>query len=131
MTSAARDEEADPMRITGSLGFEVRDADAALRRLAELLRPYLTDAHDEPDEALLTADQIAGQLRVHRDTVVRWARERRISATKVGREWRFPAGAKPRAHDRQATPTSSRARAAPRSAEPASLAAIRGGKLLQ
>jgi excisionase family DNA binding protein len=127
------------MTITGSLGIEVEDADAALRWLADLLRPYLTDAKSERDESLLTADQIAGQLRVHRDTVVRWAREGRISATKIGREWRFPAGAKPGPRDRQPGPASGATprlsgdgRAARRrSAEPASLAAIRGGKALQ
>jgi excisionase family DNA binding protein len=132
------------MTITGSLGIETEDADAALRWLADLLRPYLTDADDKQPEALLTADQIAGALQVHRDTVVRWARERRISATKVGREWRFPAGAKPGSRDRQPEPAARNRRAGAvarratdgsvarrPSAEPASLAAIREGEALQ
>jgi excisionase family DNA binding protein len=43
------------------------------------------------DGRLLDAPEKARQLGVHPNTLVRMAREGRISATKVGRSWRFPA----------------------------------------
>ena len=43
------------------------------------------------DGRLLDAPEKARQLGVHPNTLVRMAREGRISATKIGRSWRFPA----------------------------------------
>jgi excisionase family DNA binding protein len=43
------------------------------------------------DGRLLDAPEKARQLGVHPNTLVRMAREGRVSATKVGRSWRFPA----------------------------------------
>lgn len=43
------------------------------------------------DGRLLDAPEKARQLGIHPNTLVRVAREGRISATKVGRSWRFPA----------------------------------------
>lgn len=39
---------------------------------------------------LLTVDEIAVALRVHRRTVLRWVRERRIPAVRIGRCPRIP-----------------------------------------
>lgn len=62
----------------------------ARREIASRLGPYLVD---HPSQ-LLNARQKAEQLGLHPETLVRMARGGRIpAATKVGREWRFPAGA--------------------------------------
>jgi excisionase family DNA binding protein len=56
----------------------------ALRELATRLRPYL---HSEPD--FLDARQAAARLGLHPETLARMARDGRVPAVKVGREWRF------------------------------------------
>lgn len=61
--------------------------EAALRELAGRLGPYLGHGSDR----LLNVREKAEQLGIHPDTVVRMAREGRLSALKVGREWRFRA----------------------------------------
>jgi excisionase family DNA binding protein len=61
--------------------------DAALRALAGRLRPYLLG---QP-ERLLDAPEAAALLGLHPETLVRMARNRRVWACKVGREWRFRA----------------------------------------
>lgn len=38
----------------------------------------------------MTVDEIAEALRVHRRTVLRWVRERRIPAVRIGRSPRIP-----------------------------------------
>jgi excisionase family DNA binding protein len=58
--------------------------DHVKRELANHLRPYLADP-----ERLVDASEKAEQLGLHPDTLVRMAREGRIWAKKVGREWRF------------------------------------------
>jgi excisionase family DNA binding protein len=61
--------------------------DAALSELAHRLREHL-----EADTVrLLDAREAASRLRLHPETVSRMARTGRISAVKVGREWRFHA----------------------------------------
>jgi excisionase family DNA binding protein len=78
-----------PLLYAFMSAFDAADEDAR-REIASRLRPYLV----EPRSHLLNAEQKAQQLGVHPDTLVRMARAGRIpSATKVGREWRFPAGA--------------------------------------
>lgn len=63
--------------------------DAALNELAHRLRDRL-----EADTVrLLDAREAASRLRLHPETVSRMARTGRISAVKVGREWRFHADA--------------------------------------
>ncbi|GAB4248758.1 MAG: hypothetical protein Kow00129_09540 [Thermoleophilia bacterium] len=46
-----------------------------------------------------TVDEVAGLLRVHRNTVYRWCRSGRLPATKVGKDWRIPASAVARLED--------------------------------
>ncbi len=58
----------------------------ALVLLAERLRPHL-DLH--MGRQLLTAAQAAERLGLHPKTVVRMAREGRLSAIKIGNGWRF------------------------------------------
>jgi excisionase family DNA binding protein len=63
--------------------------DAALNELAHRLHDHL-----EADTVrLLDAREAADRLRLHPETVSRMARTGRISAVKVGREWRFHADA--------------------------------------
>jgi excisionase family DNA binding protein len=63
--------------------------DAALNEFAHRLREHL-----EADTVrLLDAREAASRLRLHPETVSRMARTGRISAVKVGREWRFHADA--------------------------------------
>jgi excisionase family DNA binding protein len=47
----------------------------------------------EPATALLTAVQVGDLLGIDQSTVYRMAADGRLSAVKVGRQWRFPAGA--------------------------------------
>jgi hypothetical protein len=57
-----------------------------LRRLAELLRPYLVDA----TPALLDTRDAAARLGLHGKTLARLARTGRVvGAQRVGRGWRF------------------------------------------
>ena len=42
-------------------------------------------------ERLLTPAEVAEYLRISRRTVVRWVREGRLRAIRVGRQWRIPA----------------------------------------
>lgn len=39
------------------------------------------------DNKFLTVEEVANALRIHRATVTRWIKERRLPATKVGRRW--------------------------------------------
>jgi excisionase family DNA binding protein len=113
--------------LLSALLAELASADERDKReLASQLRPFLTD---DPAR-LLDAGEMAALVKVHPDTLVRWAHAGRIWATKVGREWRFrpdrpdvspvaggyppsPAPATP--HRRRSNPMA-----------PASFAAIRG-----
>ena len=38
---------------------------------------------------IMTLEEVAKYLRVHKSTVYRWAREGTIPSTKVGNQWRF------------------------------------------
>jgi excisionase family DNA binding protein len=38
---------------------------------------------------LMTIDEVAKYLRIHKSTVYRLAKDRRIPASKVGNKWRF------------------------------------------
>lgn len=61
--------------------------DDALSLLAERLRPHL----DQTNDRMLDPREAADRLGLHERTVVRMAREGRLSgAVKVGRSWRFP-----------------------------------------
>lgn len=44
---------------------------------------------DEELGAFLTVDEVAEMLRINKSTVYRMAKEGRIPATRVGRQWRF------------------------------------------
>jgi Helix-turn-helix domain len=95
------------------------------REVAGRLRPYLVD----PPSLLLNSEEKARQLGLHPDTLVRMARAGRVpSARKIGREWRFLAGAcevlPPPATPPLRLPSAPRERRAVR-ARP-SIAAIRG-----
>ncbi len=104
--------------------IDALDADA-LEDLAELLAPYLKSSPDR----LLDAAEKAAHLGLHRDTVVRMAREGRLSAEKIGREWRFPSG-QPAPEQQSEVPRRSRDRRAgsrpSTSTARAASAAIRG-----
>ncbi len=41
------------------------------------------------DSPVLTVNEVAGQLRVHRSTIYRLLKEGQIPAFKVGSDWRF------------------------------------------
>ncbi len=49
--------------------------------------------HLVPTRELLSADDVGRLLKVDRSTVYRMAEGGRLTAVKVGRQWRFPAGA--------------------------------------
>jgi excisionase family DNA binding protein len=38
---------------------------------------------------LLTTDQVANRLQVHRETVLRWVRNGELGASKIARKWRI------------------------------------------
>lgn len=40
-------------------------------------------------EQYLTAREVAERLRVHRETVLRWARAGKLAGVKLARQWRF------------------------------------------
>jgi excisionase family DNA binding protein len=42
-----------------------------------------------PENEILTIDEVAEYLRLTPQTIYKWAQERRIPATKLGKEWRF------------------------------------------
>ena len=97
----------------------------AVRALAERLSPYL---HGPDHRPLLTPAQAAERLSLHPKTVVRMARDGRLSAVKVGTGWRFHADQL----DIGASSGPTRIGAAcattrrPAKGEPVSVAAIRG-----
>lgn len=76
--------------LVAALLEELRAAEEGVRReIASYLLPELSDESGR----LLDAEEKAKQLGLHRETLVRFARERRVPAAKqVGREWRFPSG---------------------------------------
>jgi len=39
------------------------------------------------ENKFLTVEEVADALRIHRATVTRWIKEKRIPASKVGRRW--------------------------------------------
>ena len=43
----------------------------------------------QPRREILTIDDVATYLRLKPQTIYKWAREKRIPAAKLGREWRF------------------------------------------
>lgn len=94
-------------------------------QLAERLRPHLASM---PEGAhLLTTQQAAERLGLHRKTVARMARDGRLPASKVGQGWRFRADdldvkpARLSAGPAAASPSPPRQRAVPTSVQ-----AIRG-----
>jgi excisionase family DNA binding protein len=100
-----------------------------IRALAERLSPYL----DGPDpRPLLTPAQAAERLSLHPKTVVRMARDGRLSAVKVGTGWRFHPDqldiAPPRSTG-ASRPTGERRHPSRSRCEPASVRAIRGDRL--
>jgi hypothetical protein len=102
--------------------------EAAKRAVAERLRPLLVT---EP-ERLLSARQKAAQLGLlNHETLGKMARAGRVpGARKVGREWRFPAGAmeiKPPRGEAQRMPDTAPARRA-QSRPGSTAAAIRGAQ---
>ena len=50
-----------------------------------------TNANERPESrpTIMTLDEVASYLRVHRSTVYRMAREGSIPSTKVANQWRF------------------------------------------
>ncbi len=42
-----------------------------------------------PEERLLTVSEVADLLRINKSTVYRMAKQGRLPATRVGRQWRF------------------------------------------
>ncbi len=97
--------------------------ESALHELADRIRPHL---HNETEE-LLDVRAAAARLGLHRETLSRMAREDRIWAQKVGREWRFRADRldiKPVARASVSVPGGRRRRSG--SAGRRSVAAIRG-----
>ncbi|MFL5816878.1 MAG: helix-turn-helix domain-containing protein [Conexibacter sp.] len=100
--------------------------DETIRALAERLRPHLEDRPDH--QPLLTPAQAAERLRLHPKTVVRMARDGRLSAVKVGTGWRFhpdQLDIVPPSRPAMVDPPCA-ARRRPASGERASVAAIRG-----
>jgi len=90
MTRPPRPAAARDAPIVHALIHEVQALDEAhdeqtLRTLAQLLGPYTPGRSAER----LDVARAAELLDVHPDTLVRWARNKRIWAIKVGREWRF------------------------------------------
>jgi len=74
--------------LLAALRAELAIADEdAKRELAEQLRPYLSHESD----CLLDAVEAGPLAKLHPETLVRFAREGRVWAVKVGREWRFRA----------------------------------------
>jgi excisionase family DNA binding protein len=112
--------------LEGLLASLATAGDDPKRELAEHLRPYLTAGADR----LLDVSEKAEQLRLHPDTVVKMARQGRLPAIKVGREWRFRADAStapPSAVSRLSSPAPRRpSRSRTREGVPSSVAAIRG-----
>ena len=43
----------------------------------------------EPENDILTLEEVAAYLRLTPQTIYKWAQERRIPAVKLGKEWRF------------------------------------------
>jgi excisionase family DNA binding protein len=108
---------------------EIQDDDDAKRELAEVLRPYLIAPQKSPGtDRLLDATEKAAQLRLHPDTLVKMARDHRIWATKVGRQWRFRSGDLPKSRFRRESHgnVAADARQRRQSSVAASVAAIRG-----
>jgi excisionase family DNA binding protein len=99
--------------------------DATKRELAGYLEPYLGD----PSGRLLDRAEKAAQLRLHPDTLGRMARDGRIWAVKIGREWRFRADRseiRPILGDPFPTTNGVGPTRRPAKAAPTSVAAIRG-----
>jgi excisionase family DNA binding protein len=42
-----------------------------------------------PDNEILTIEEVATYLRLKPQTIYKWAQEKRIPAVKLGKEWRF------------------------------------------
>jgi excisionase family DNA binding protein len=107
---------------------ELQDDESAKRDLAEALRPYLASVQDgEYAERLLNVTEKAAQLGLHPDTLVRMARENRIRAAKVGREWRFRSVDLPQGRRRSESPVGPAPRTRRRRTnDPPSITAIRG-----
>ena len=43
----------------------------------------------EPGKEIMTIEEVATYLRLKPQTIYKWAQEKRIPATKLGKEWRF------------------------------------------
>jgi len=43
----------------------------------------------EPENDILTLEEVAAYLRLTPQTIYKWAQERRIPGVKLGKEWRF------------------------------------------
>lgn len=44
---------------------------------------------NQPDNEILTVEEVAAYLRLQPQTIYKWAQEKRIPAVKLGKEWRF------------------------------------------
>ncbi len=95
--------------------------------LAEALRPHLVP---EPAQ-LLDVDAAAERLGCNPDTLTRWAREKRIWAKKVGREWRFRADRLEVSRHRSSSPLSPLTERTPRQASGAEFRAVEAMKALR
>lgn len=51
-------------------------------------RPFTVGAHERAGK-LLTVAEVADLLRINKSTVYRMAKQGRLPATRVGRQWRF------------------------------------------
>ena len=43
----------------------------------------------EPENEIMTVEEVAAYLRMQPQTIYKWAQEKRIPAVKLGKEWRF------------------------------------------
>jgi excisionase family DNA binding protein len=111
--------------LDGLLASLAEADDESKRELAGHLRPYLGD---DPSR-LLSLIAKANQLNLHPDTLCRMARDGRIPAVKIGREWRFRADQseiRSPAANQPPIPNGSPPIRRPSRTAPASIAAIRG-----
>jgi excisionase family DNA binding protein len=78
-------------RVAAALATLRLDDEAALRELADALRPYLLDVEPEPSDALMTPHEAARRASVHVETIRRAIRCGDLPARHVGRSLRVAA----------------------------------------
>lgn len=85
--------EKEDLKVNGVGHIEGNNLADVVKEFVEWVKPRLSTAYpleSKPQPRMLSPAEAAQMMRLHIQTVMRWCRERRIEATKIGNKWLIP-----------------------------------------